>query len=235
MGNVFLFLAVVGIIAGWWLARQRLTSKPWLEEGPVAELPGTGAVGLPAQTVGLGVFLAVVGALFTLLISAYSARMVMVDWQALPVPDLLWFNTGLLVASSVALQLAYVSAKRMRPEDMKLGMLAGASFALLFLVGQVLASLQLRDAGYFLASNPANAFFYLLAGLHALHLSGGLVALGRVTRKIWLGSERRDRIRLGVGLCAAYWHFLLFIWLIVMALLNGWAGDFLELCGRLFT
>jgi cytochrome c oxidase subunit 3 len=68
-----------------------------------------------------------------------------------------------------------------------------------------------------------------------LHLSGGLVALGRVTRRIWLGSERRDRIRLGIGLCAAYWHFLLFIWLIVMALLNGWAGDFLELCGRLFT
>ncbi|WP_119300965.1 cytochrome c oxidase subunit 3 [Dongia deserti] len=235
MGSIVLFLAVVGIIAGWWLARQRLTAKPWLEEGPLAEFPGAGAMAFPAQTVGLGIFLVVVGALFALVISAYSVRMLMLDWRPLPVPDLLWFNTGLLVASSVALQVAYASAKRLRPEDMKLGVLAAASFAVLFLVGQVLAWLQLQKAGYFLASNPANAFFYLLAALHGLHLSGGLVALGRVGRKIWLGNERRERVRMLVGLCAAYWHFLLFIWLVVMALLMGWADDFIELCGRLFT
>ncbi|HET6158560.1 MAG TPA: cytochrome c oxidase subunit 3 [Dongiaceae bacterium] len=235
MGSILLFLTLVGAIVAWWLARQRLTAKPWLEEGPIGEVPGTGASPLPAVTLGLGVFLVVVGALFALLISAYSVRMAMPDWQALPVTTLLWFNTALLVASSVALQLAYVAAKGQRRDDLKLGVLAGASLALLFLVGQVLAGRQLYAAGYFVATNPANAFFYLLAALHGLHLSGGLVALGRTGGKVWRDSDRRDRIRLSVGLCAAYWHFLLFVWLVVMTLLMGWANDFVALCGRLFS
>jgi hypothetical protein len=59
----------------------------------------------------LGVFLAVVGSLFALFISAYSMRMNMVDWRALPVPRLLWFNTGVLVMSSIALQWAHMAAR----------------------------------------------------------------------------------------------------------------------------
>jgi cytochrome c oxidase subunit 3 len=235
VGSVLLFLTLVAVIVAWWLVRQRLTSKPWLEEGPLGEMPGTGASPLPAVTIGLGVFLVIVGTLFSLLISAYSMRMAMTDWRPLPVPDVLWFNTGLLVASSVALQLAHSAVKRGRMEDLKLGVLAGAGFALLFLGGQILVWQQLNAAGYFVASNPANAFFYLLVALHGLHLSGGLVALGRSANRVWRGNCRRDVVRRSVGLCAAYWHFLLLIWLIVMALLMGWADDFIELCGRLFS
>jgi cytochrome c oxidase subunit 3 len=235
VGTIILFLTLVGAIVAWWLARQRLTSKPWLEEGPIGEVPGTGAIQLPAAAIGLGVFLVVVGALFALLISAYSVRMAMTDWQALPVSALLWLNTGLLVASSVALQLAHMAARHQRLEDLKLGLLAGGSLALMFLLGQILAWRQFYAAGYFVASNPANAFFYLLVALHGLHLSGGLVALGRSAGKVWRGHDGLRRIRLSVGLCAAYWHFLLFVWLVVMALLMGWANDFVALCGRLFT
>ncbi len=235
MGAIILFLAVVAVIAALWLSRQRLTSKPWLEEGPIGEVAGTGAVSTPAAAVGLGVFLVVIGALFALLISAYSMRMTMTDWRALPVPNLLWFNTGLLIASSAALQLARMAAGRRRVDDLKLGVMAGGGFALLFLLGQILAWRQLYAAGYFVASNPANAFFYLLAAIHGLHLSGGLVALGRTARKVWRGSERYERVHLSVGLCAAYWHFLLFVWLVVMALLMGWADDFVGLCSQFFA
>jgi cytochrome c oxidase subunit 3 len=235
VGSILLFLTLVGVIVAWWLVRQRLTAKPWLEEGPIGEVPGTGASPLPAATVGLGVFLVVVGTLFALVISAYSIRMTMLDWRPLPVPDLLWFNTGLLVASSVALELAKGAVRRGRVDDLKLALLAAGGFALLFLVGQILVWRQLSAAGYFLSSNPANAFFYLLVALHGLHLTGGLVALGGSVSGVWRGSYRRDNIRRSVGLCAAYWHFLLIIWVVVMSLLMGWANEFLELCGRLFS
>jgi cytochrome c oxidase subunit 3 len=235
VGSILFFLTLVGVVVAWWLVRQRLTAKPWLEEGPIGEVPGTGASPLPAATIGLGVFLVVVGTLFALLISAYSVRMTMLDWRPLPVPDLLWFNTGLLVASSVALELAKVAAKRGRVDDVKLGIGAGAGFALLFLAGQILAWRQLSAAGYFLSGNPANAFFFLLVALHGLHLSGGLVALGGSVSGVWRGGFRRDLIRRRVSLCAAYWHFLLVVWLIVMALLMGWMDDFIALCGRLFS
>ena len=66
MSITLLFLAVIGVFVAWWVSRQRLTAKPWLEVGAIEDFPGTGALSLPAATIGLGVFLAVVGTLFAL-------------------------------------------------------------------------------------------------------------------------------------------------------------------------
>ena len=89
--------------------------------------------------------------------------------------------------------------------------------------------------GYFLTSNPANSFFYLITGMHGLHIVGGLVALAATTMKAWNADWRMDRLRLSVELCAMYWHFLLFVWLAVFVLLNGWAARFVEVCRQLLT
>ena len=126
-------------------------------------------------------FLAVVGCLFALLISAYAMRMEMGEWRFAPVPKLLWLNTGLLISSSVALQWAQVAARRGRMDGVMTGLLAGGGMALAFLAGQLIAWRQLDAAGYYLAANPANAFFYLITGVHGLHILGGLVALGGTT------------------------------------------------------
>jgi cytochrome c oxidase subunit 3 len=231
---IILFLAVIATIVGIWLSQQRLTAKPWLEEGPIDDFPGTGAMTLPAAKIGLGVFLAVVGCLFTLFISAYSMRANMADWRELPVPRLLWFNTGVLVLSSVALQWAYLAARRSDIEGVILGLLAGGISAVVFLVGQLLAWHQLRVAGYFLASNPANSFFYLITAIHGLHLMGGLVALGRTTAKVWRGAKMIE-VRLSVELCTIYWHFLLFVWLVLLGLLTGWTDNFIDVCRQLLS
>src|SRR4051794_36135133 len=101
-------MAGIAIIAGWWLSQQGLTAKPWLEQGEI----GGRARPQPAAKIGLGVFLAVVGSLFALVISAYSMRMSLTDWRQMPLPPVLWFNTGVLVLSSAALQWAKVAAHR---------------------------------------------------------------------------------------------------------------------------
>ena len=235
MSAIVLFLAVIAIIAGWWLSQQRLMAKPWLEEGPIDDFPGTGAVTLPAAKLGLGVFLAVVGALFTLVISAYSMRQSLADWRALPVPKLLWFNTGVLVLSSIALQWAYLAARRNDLEGVIIGLLGGGVSAVIFLVGQLLAWQQLIVAGYFVASNPANSFFYLITAVHGLHLMGGLVALGRTTSKVWRGGTKVAEVQLSVELCAIYWHFLLLVWLVLLGLLTGWTDDFIAICRGLLS
>jgi cytochrome c oxidase subunit 3 len=226
---IILFMAVIAVIAGWWLSQQRLTAKPWLEEGAIDNFPGTGAMTLPPAKIGLGVFLAVAGSLFALFISAYSMRMSMLDWRALPVPGLLWFNTGVLVLSSVALQWAYMAARRGDIDGVIVGLGAGGASAITFLAGQLLAWQQLSAAGYFVASNPANSFFYLITAVHGLHLMGGLVALGRTTAKVWRGVELTE-VRLSVELCAIYWHFLLLVWLVILGLLTGWTDNFVDIC-----
>jgi cytochrome c oxidase subunit 3 len=231
---IILFMAGVAAIAGWWLSQQRLTSKPWLEEGLIVDFREQSTSSLPPAKIGLGVFLAVVGSLFALFISAYSMRMNMVDWRALPVPRLLWFNTGVLVLSSVALQWAQVAARRNDIDGVIVGLCAGGASAVTFLVGQLLAWQQLSAAGYFLASNPANSFFYLITAAHGLHLMGGLVALGRTTAKVWRGAEM-TQVRLSVELCAIYWHFLLLVWLVLLGLLTGWTNDFVDICRQLLS
>lgn len=234
MSAIVLFMAVIAVIVGWWLSQQRLTAKPWLEEGPAGDFAGADTTTWPAAKIGLGVFLAVASALFVLFISAYSMRMNMVDWRALPVPRLLWFNTGVLVLSSVALQWAHMAARRQNADGVIAGLLAGGAAAVIFIVGQLLAWQQLREAGYFVASNPANSFFYLMTAVHGLHLMGGLVALGRTTTKVWRGA-RIAEASLSVELCAIYWHFLLLVWLVLLGLLTGWTDDFVNICRQLLS
>jgi cytochrome c oxidase subunit III len=234
MSAIILFMAGIAAIAGWWLSQQRLAAKPWLEEGVSVDLREESPSSLPPAKIGLGVFLAVVGSLFALFISAYSMRMNLVDWRTLPVPRLLWFNTAVLVLSSVALQWAQVAARRNNIDGVIVGLCAGGASAVTFLVGQLLAWRELSVAGYFLASNPANSFFYLITAVHGLHLMGGLVALGRTTTKVLRGAEA-TQIRLSVELCAIYWHFLLVVWLVLLGLLTGWTENFVDICRQLLS
>lgn len=233
MSAIVLFMAGVALIAGWWLSQQRLASKPWLEEGVIDDLP-SGSAPLPAAKIGLGVFLAIVGSLFALLISAYGMRMDLIDWRPLPVPTLLWFNTGILILSSIALQWALVSARRGIDDTTLLGLIAAEITAIVFLIGQILVSWQLVSAGYFLASNPANAFFYLITAIHGLHVLGGLFVLSRALIRA-LRDGITSQLRLSIDLCAIYWHFLLLVWLVLLGLLTGWTAAFFAICRQLLN
>lgn len=231
MSIVIAFLAIVGGVAAWWLSTQRLMSKPWLEVGLAADVPRPR---LPAAKIGLGFFLVVAGALFALSISAYSMRLQAADWWPLPVPRLLWFNTALLILASIALEWAKARCRRWDLEGVRSGLIGAGVFTIAFVVGQLLVWRELVGQGYFLASNPANAFFYLMTGLHGLHVLGGLVGLGRVTVRA-LRTGDVGKLRLGLELCAMYWHFLLAVWLVLFALVAGWAGDFLEICRQVLS
>ncbi len=234
MSVILIFLAGIAVIITWWMAQQRLTSKPWLEVGNAGDVPRYDGSSIATAKIGLGVFLAVVGALFTLFISAYFMRMGVEDWWAIPIPGLLWVNTAVLMLSSIALQWAKTEAQNNRNEAMKAGLLAGLVTAIGFLVGQVFAWRELVSAGYVLADNPANSFFYLITGMHGLHIVGGLVALSRTTLKAWEGVPP-NKVRLSVELCAMYWHFMLVVWLVLFALFAGWANDFVDICRQLLT
>jgi cytochrome c oxidase subunit III len=235
MSVILVFLLVILGIAGWWLSHQRLMSKPWLEQGSTAAFPGTESSSMPAAKVGLGIFLGVVGCLFALFTSAYFMRMGFSDWRALPVPPILWLNTGVLVLSSVALQCALIAARNGQMNMVRLGLVTAGLTAFGFLVGQWMAWRELEAGGFFLTANPANSFFYLITGMHGLHIIGGLAGLGRTTAKAWNRDATPQAISLGVELCAMYWHFLLFVWFALFVLLAGWAEDFIDICRQLLT
>jgi len=198
---------------------QQIMTKPWVaEQGDLDDLHEGGEFALAKPHVGLRVFLAVASVLFTLFIVVYVDRMTFPDWRPMPEPWLLWANTVVLTLSSVSLHWAWINSDRDRMDGVSKGLWAGGLFALAFLAGQVWAWLQMVDLGYYASSNPANGFFYLLTGLHGVHLLGGLVAWVRTSAKVRAG-EDNARINMSVGLCAVYWHFLLVVWLVLFGLL----------------
>ena len=212
---------------------HQLMAKPWVaDQIKVDDLYAGGASSGLAKKLALRVFLAVVAVLFMLLVIAYGRRMAYEDWRPSPQLGLLWANTFALILSSVALQWAQFSARRGQMDSMRIGLLAGGAFTVVFLIGQITAWRQLATMVYFDVTNPAIAFFYLITGVHGLHLLGGLVAWGRTVAKAW-GDFDAANIRQSVELCTVYWHFLLLVWLILFGLLfmGNNLDILLKLCG----
>ena len=238
MGVVLGFLAILAALAGWWLSRQHLTSKPWLEVGVIGDAPEPGSP--VTAKLGLGTFLVVAGSLFALLASAYAMRMGMSDWRALPMPSVLWFSTGLLILASVALHMAVVATRCDERGTLRSSLLAAGVCSLAFLCTQALAWRELAATGYFAAANPASAFFCLVTAIHGAHLLGGLVALGRTSARAFaapanITGETPRELTLSVELCAIYWHFLLLVWLVLFSLLMRWTDDIIEICRGLLS
>jgi len=189
-----------------------------------ATLDGWTPPRLPAGKVALRFFMGVVTTLFFLFTIAFLMRSQSGDWRSLADPSQplanpwqLWVNTAVLLVSSIMLEFATISARRGNLTRTKIGLVFGGLFAIAFIVGQLWVWRQLGAAGYLLASSPANSFFYVITGLHGLHLMGGLVAWGYVSGNAWRGVAL-ERLRLGVELTARYWHFLFIIWLVMFAL-----------------
>jgi cytochrome c oxidase subunit 3 len=235
MSVMGLFFVLIASIAATWLWRQGVLQAPWLQEGEVAAYPGRAVSPPPAAKVGLGVFLAVAACLFSLMTAAYFMRQDSPDWQAPPMPGVLLFNTITLIAASVTIEMAHFAAMQGARKRLETWLVASAALSLLFVLGQLWAWRDLIAAGVYAAGNPANAFFYLLTGAHGLHLIGGLVAMAGAIGKV------RDQLRTpaslaaSVELCAIYWHFLLFVWLLLYLMLTGRADALGAICRRILS
>ncbi len=212
---------------------HELSEKPWLTPSVAdAVVLSDDQLQSARTTLGLKVFLGVVTMLFLLLVMAYAGRMAFEDWRPGPELGLLWFNSFVLLASSIALQLSVGAVRRGREREAWIGLLGAAALGVGFLVGQVVAWLQLKSLGSYGLTLPSVAFFYLITGLHAAHLAGGLAAFGVIIAKTWsIGSVAR--VRQNVELCCIYWHFLLVVWLVLFGLLfsGNNMSALLAICG----
>ena len=197
---------------------DRITAKPWEHAGELEGIHGEFLITRSASRTGLMMFLAVISSLFLLFMISYYTRSLFPDWEVLADPRILWVNTGVLVLASLAMHLASTAAKTKADVNMRRALLAGAVLTLIFIAGQLMAWEQLLENGLYAQQNPAIAFFYLVTGLHAVHLLGGMWFLARVGFN--MGREnKREKARHSVTLCATYWHYLLLVWLLLFALL----------------
>ena len=179
--------------------------------------------------VGMWVALGAIVMMFTALTSAYIVRAgISNDWQPLARPGLLWLSTGLILASSVSFEIARRSLKRKNEQAYASWLLLTVLLGIGFLVSQLLAWRELVAQGIYIASNPHSSFFYLLTGVHGLHLLGGILALDYLLIRTWRPRSSGEREALvlkrqtAADVVALYWHFMDGLWVYLFLLLFLW-------------
>jgi len=206
------------------ITQERIGSVP-----PPAILPPEGHGGggpsdfgssfpISKQQIGVWILLTAVIMLFAGLSSAYIVLRGVPTWQGIQLPWLLWPNTALLLLSSVAVDISRRAIRRSDVQSMRRWLAAGGILGIAFLAGQLAAWRQLVNAGVYLPSTQQSGFFYILTGLHGLHLLGGLVALGLVL----VGALRHRLSALNhepLKLFALYWHAMDGLWVYLFLLL----------------
>jgi len=200
---------------------QLLSQKPWEpSQAKIDDLHDGATLNLSKGKLGLRFIMIVSTIFFCLFIVTYADRMVYPDWQQMPEPLLLWFNTFILLISSVVFVNVQIASKKNQFQKIKKQMLIIGLLAFIFLCGQLLVWQQLIALDYYVATNPANAYFYVFTTLHGLHLIGGLFYWNLAIRKVWVPQEVVVvKAKHTVELCAIYWHFLLAVWIVLFGLM----------------
>jgi cytochrome c oxidase subunit 3 len=144
------------------------------------------------------------------------------DWRHLTLPSVLYFNTLILLASSVALEVGRRQVRTFMTSKPWLAnparwLYVALFLGVLFVAGQFAAWLQLRAQGLYLSTNPNSSFFYVLTVAHALHVFGGLGGLTRVIVKLNRATLRKSTL----DATSHYWHFMDGLWVYLLWLL--WA------------
>ena len=175
---------------------------------------------VPARTAAMGMAfgLAAIAMLFVAFTTTYLGHRGDGEWKPVPLPWVLWLDTGILIASSVAVEWARRQLKSGDTIGFSRALTAGGALGVAFLTGQLLAWQQLARQGVYLSSHPHSSFFYLLTGAHGVHLLGGLVAFAVLLPRVWRGAFTPPG-PVAVNVVSTYWHFLTGLWLYVFIIL----------------
>ena len=177
---------------------------------------------------GMWLFLLTVGMVFLTVILAYViVRLQLIesgDWRPDGAPGLsvyLTLSTVLVCLISLALHATERSAAQ-GGDARQLGsrMLVCCLLAGCFIVSQLLAWWDLADRQLVFDESLYAWTFYILTGLHALHVLAGVPSLALTTRSAFQGRYGRTRVsRAGLAWCSMYWHALDVIWIMLFFVL----------------
>jgi cytochrome c oxidase subunit 3 len=173
--------------------------------------------------VGMWVTLSAILMMFTALTSAYIVRAGLSDdWRPLLIPRAIWLSTALILVSSITFEIARRCLKQRREQAYSRWLLLTVCLGLGFLAAQLLAWRELVVQGVYLVSNPHSSFFYLLTGVHGVHLLGGILALDYLLLRTWRRNQDAGALskrQTATDVTGIYWHFMGGLWVFLFLLL----------------
>ncbi|HET8547995.1 MAG TPA: cytochrome c oxidase subunit 3 [Bryobacteraceae bacterium] len=178
--------------------------------------------GMMVSLLSIGMFFAALTTAFVIIIPRQPVQF------RVAMPDIMWLSTALITASSVGFERARWLLRRARLEQYRRALMMTLVLGALFILCQTIAWERLVVQGVGFESNARGSAFYILTGVHALHLFGGMMGLVYVRRKS-LGTDdcseqslRGQRRRNGAA--TLYWHSMGLLWFVLFTLLLGWSS-----------
>lgn len=147
------------------------------------------------------------------------------EWKPFDMPTPIWISTALIFASSVTYYFAQKTIYRNDHPQAKKWLIATTALGAAFISSQLLAWLALAQRGVYMQSNPYAGFFYVLTAVHALHVLGGITALGSIVLRSWYPARTEEEVikrRTTAQVVGWYWHFMGGLWLFLFLLLDWW-------------
>jgi cytochrome c oxidase subunit 3 len=161
--------------------------------------------------------------MFAGLTSAYIVKSNLAGWRDVPMMPVFWVSTAVILVSSLTVQMALRSFHQRAMGRYRILIAVTLLLGVAFVVLQCLGFKQLWDSGIkFSGSAGAGQFLYIIAGLHALHVLGGIITLLVMFIKANFGKLKLYSSA-PVEVAATYWHFvdLLWIYLLVFFIVIG--------------
>ncbi|HYH16092.1 MAG TPA: heme-copper oxidase subunit III [Flavisolibacter sp.] len=153
--------------------------------------------------------------MFAGLTSAYIVKSSQAGWEEVITPDYFWYSTVAIVISSITIQMALRAFKQRAMQQYRL--LLGVTFLLgiAFVVLQSAGFNWMWDHGVRFKGAGAGQFLYIIAGLHALHVIGGIIAILFQLVKALFGRTKNYNA-VPVEVVSTYWHFVDVLWIYLL-------------------
>ncbi len=124
----------------------------------------------------------------------------------------------ILLMSSLTMVLALAAIQRGDHRRFRVWIIATALFGVTFIGGQIYEFTEFYREGLALKSSVFGSSFFVLTGLHGLHVSVGIMWL----LTLW-GLSMQNRLHVqnaeSVEIAGLYWHFVDIVWIVIFTVI----------------
>ncbi|MBC7887944.1 MAG: cytochrome c oxidase subunit 3 [Ferruginibacter sp.] len=156
--------------------------------------------------------------MFAGLTSAYIVKRNQPNWVPFELPGMFWYSTVIIIISSITLYLSHNAFKQREMAKYRGLVVITLVLGIVFVIMQVIGFNQLWLKGITLTKNVSFSFLYVIVGLHALHVIGGIVALIVLFLKAFSSKVRNYNI-IPLEVISTYWHFVDALWIYLLIFL----------------
>ena len=153
--------------------------------------------------------------MFAGLTSAYIVKSGQAGWVSVKTPTVFWYSTAVMIISSITIQAALRSFKQRAMNQFRMLFLLTLVLGIAFIFLQWTGFKYLWNHGVNFKGAGAGQFLYIIFGLHALHVLGGVIALFFIAGREYFGRTRNYNAT-PVEVISTYWHFVDVLWLYLL-------------------